>query len=77
MRYIVAGYVFVLTVLFLYAVSLAWRRRRLERAVARVTAASPPATGTPLADAVARADGTPDPIRNAGSVASVAPGGDA
>jgi hypothetical protein len=42
MRYIIAGYVFVLTLLFLYAVSLAWRRRRLARAVARVTA-DPPA----------------------------------
>ncbi len=40
MRYVIAGYVFVLTVLFLYAVQLAWRRRRLTRAVARVTGAS-------------------------------------
>jgi hypothetical protein len=43
MRYVVAGYVFVLVVLALYAVQLVWRRRRLARAVARVagpTAAS-------------------------------------
>ena len=46
MRYIVAGYAFVLTVLFLYAVSLAWRRRRLTRAVARVTA-GPSAAAVP------------------------------
>jgi hypothetical protein len=37
MRYVVAGYVFVLVVLTLYAVQLVWRRRRLVRAVARVT----------------------------------------
>ena len=41
MRYIIAGYIFVLGVLALYAVQLAWRRRRLTRAVARV--ASTPA----------------------------------
>jgi len=39
MRYVVAGYVFVLAVLFLYAVQLVWRRRRLTRAVARVAPA--------------------------------------
>jgi hypothetical protein len=37
MRYVIAGYVFVLALLALYAVALAWRRRRLTRAVARVT----------------------------------------
>ena len=37
MRYVVAGYVFVLTVLALYAVQLIWRRMRLTRAVARVS----------------------------------------
>jgi hypothetical protein len=36
MRYIVAGYVVILTLLFLYAVQLIWRRRRLIRAVTRV-----------------------------------------
>ena len=30
MRYVNAGYIFILTVLFLYAVQLAWRRRRSE-----------------------------------------------
>ncbi len=38
MRYIVAGYVIVLGILFLYAVHLGWRQRRLARAVARVRA---------------------------------------
>ena len=51
MRYIIAGYVFVLTLLFLYAVSLAWRRRRLARAVARVTAE--PSASAPVAPAPA------------------------
>jgi len=41
MRYVVAGYVVILTVLFLYAVQLLWRRRRLSRAVARVTSGPP------------------------------------
>ena len=70
MRYIVAGYVFVLTVLFLYALSLTWRRRRLERTVARVTA------GTPSAATSASAAAPSDPMRTADSVASAAPGGD-
>ena len=35
MRYIIAGYVFVLTLLAHYAVQLMWRRRRLARAVDR------------------------------------------
>ncbi|HEY4929743.1 MAG TPA: hypothetical protein VIH95_11380 [Acidimicrobiales bacterium] len=43
MRYIIAGYMFVLGVLALYAIQLAWRRRRLTRAVARV-ASIPPVT---------------------------------
>jgi hypothetical protein len=38
MRYVIAGYVFVLGVLFLYAVQLIWRRRRLVRAVDRAAA---------------------------------------
>jgi heme exporter protein D len=36
MRYVIAGYVVVLAILFLYGVQLIWRRRRLLRAVARV-----------------------------------------
>jgi hypothetical protein len=40
MRYIIAGYVFVLTLLALYAVQLLWRRRRLTRAVDRVAGAT-------------------------------------
>ncbi len=39
MRYIVAGYVVILGLLFLYSVRLVWRRRRLTRAVARAAAA--------------------------------------
>jgi hypothetical protein len=47
MRYVVAGYVVILTVLFLYAVQLVWRRRRLTRAVARTVfgASAYPASG--------------------------------
>jgi hypothetical protein len=41
MRYIIAGYIFVLAVLALYAVQLVWRRRRLSRAVSRVAAGAP------------------------------------
>jgi uncharacterized membrane protein YadS len=36
MRYVVAGYVIVLTLLFLYGAQLVWRQRRLIRAAARV-----------------------------------------
>jgi hypothetical protein len=38
MGYVVAGYSIVLSILFLYGVQLAWRRRRLTRAVERVAA---------------------------------------
>jgi hypothetical protein len=48
MRYIIAGYIFVLAVLALYAVQLVWRRRRLSRAVARVAAS--PAVTRPTAE---------------------------
>jgi uncharacterized protein (TIGR03382 family) len=47
MGYVVAGYSIVLAVLFLYGLSLVWRRRRLERAVERVARANPsPPAGT-------------------------------
>ena len=36
MRYVIAGYVIVLALLFFYGAHLVWRRRRLDRAVARV-----------------------------------------
>jgi heme exporter protein D len=36
MRYVTAGYAFILVVLALYAVQLVWRRRRLSQAVDRV-----------------------------------------
>ena len=39
MSYVVAGYSIVLTILFLYAIQLLWRRRRLTRAAARVVSA--------------------------------------
>jgi len=48
MRYVVAGYVIVLSILFLYGLQLVWRRRRLTRAVQRVVAgdtAVPPGPG--------------------------------
>ncbi len=48
MRYVVAGYVVVLGILFLYAVQLVWRRRRLTRIAIRVEALAPepaPAVG--------------------------------
>jgi hypothetical protein len=45
MRYVVAGYVIVLTTLFLYGLQLVWRRRRLDRAVARVVRAPAGAPG--------------------------------
>ena len=35
MRYVNAGYAVILTLLFLYSVQLVWRRRRLQRSVAR------------------------------------------
>jgi uncharacterized membrane protein YccC len=41
MRYVDAGYSIVLGILFLYGVLLVWRRRRLTRAVERVTASRP------------------------------------
>jgi len=52
MRYVVAGYAFILIVLAVYAVQLVWRRRRLAQAVARVAGpvmapvATDPAAGT-------------------------------
>jgi hypothetical protein len=36
MNYVVAGYSIVLGILFLYAVQLLWRRRKLTRAALRV-----------------------------------------
>ncbi len=45
MRYVIAGYVVVLGLLFLYAVQLTWRRRRLSRAVARAVAGAGADTG--------------------------------
>lgn len=54
MRYVDAGYVFVLGTLFLYSVQLTWRRRRLIRAVDRAaglvvdaSAGRPVATDSP------------------------------
>ncbi len=36
MSYVIAGYVVVLTILFLYGAQLLWRRRRLTRTAQRV-----------------------------------------
>ena len=47
MRYVVGGYVFILVVLFLYAVQLVWRRRRLARAVSQVTQVAQVAAAAP------------------------------
>ncbi|MGA2835187.1 MAG: hypothetical protein ABSF84_01190 [Acidimicrobiales bacterium] len=41
MRYVIAGYVIVLGILFLYAVQLVWRRRRLTRTAARIASSAP------------------------------------
>ncbi len=72
MRYVIAGYVIVLGTLFLYAVQLAWRRRRLTRAAARIAAAAStaPYASAPDAGAIGTPDagaiGTPDagPVGN-------------
>jgi hypothetical protein len=48
MRYVIAGYVVILTLLFLYAVQLVWRRRRLAAAVVRVAGTAP--SPAPAAD---------------------------
>ncbi len=47
MGYVQAGYSIVLGLLFLYGMQLLWRRRRLNRAVARVAAADLGASGQP------------------------------
>jgi len=55
MRYIIAGYVFVLTLLALYAVQLMWRRRRLARAVDRAAGtivAGSAVAGSPVAGTI-------------------------
>jgi len=39
MRYVIAGYTIILSLLFLYALQLVWRRQRLTRAVERLEAA--------------------------------------
>lgn len=45
MRYVDAGYAIGLGSIALYAVSLFWRRRRLERAVGRLSEQSAPLLG--------------------------------
>ncbi|HVC66663.1 MAG TPA: hypothetical protein VND44_03640 [Acidimicrobiales bacterium] len=57
MRYIVAGYVVILGLLFLYAVQIVWRRRRLARAVARVVATATATAHDGAGDAVATSVG--------------------
>jgi hypothetical protein len=46
-NYVIAGYCFVLGILFLYGVQLVWRRRRLTRLVSRVEASPPAAPAEP------------------------------
>lgn len=46
MRYVIAGYVFVLFVLALYSAQLIWRRRRLARAADLAAGAVISSTGT-------------------------------
>jgi hypothetical protein len=48
-NYVVAGYSIVLGILFLYAVQLAWRRRRWTRLVARVEASHAASGAAPAA----------------------------
>jgi hypothetical protein len=50
MGYVQAGYSIVLSILFLYGVTLVWRRRRLARAVDRVVAADRSAPAGPSGD---------------------------
>jgi hypothetical protein len=60
MNYVIAGYVIVLGLLFLYGAQLAWRRRRLTRAVARVVssnAAASMANANPTSGSVAERTG--------------------
>ena len=56
MRYVIAGYVFVLCSLALYSVQLLWRRRRLAEAVDRAAISSPatssPAISSPVSEVV-------------------------
>jgi hypothetical protein len=58
MGYVQAGYSIVLGILFLYGLQLLWRRRRLNRDVARVVAADAGAPGVTA--------GTTSAIRSAG-----------
>jgi hypothetical protein len=50
MGYVQAGYSIVLSILFVYGVTLVWRRRRLTRAVERVVAADASTPGGPSGD---------------------------
>jgi hypothetical protein len=70
MHYVIAGYTIVLSILFLYGVQLAWRRRTLNRAVDRVvrsrqqsgdpmTGAPEPMTGTPVGSRPVAVEPTP------------------
>jgi len=54
MGYVQAGYSIVLGILFLYGLQLVWRRRRLNRSVARVVASDAAAVGLTVDTAGAR-----------------------
>lgn len=57
MRYVVAGYVAVLGILFLYALQLLWRRRRLTRIALRIDSSPPDPGPSAAAVATGTADG--------------------
>ncbi len=50
MTYVIAGYTIILSLLFLYAVHLVWRRRWLTRAAERLEAAPAPAHSEPVTE---------------------------
>ena len=68
MGYVQAGYSIVLGLLFLYGIQLLWRRRKLNRAVARVVTADLGASGLPA--------GATTPVRNAEGPGLGRPSGD-
>jgi hypothetical protein len=70
MGYVQAGYSIVLGILFLYGLQLVWRRRRLNRAVARVVATDAAGVGTsaPMTASTAAASVTATAVPTATAV---------
>ena len=62
MRYVVAGYVFVLFVLALYSVQLLWHRRRLVQAVDRAAGSGRGASGRGASGPVASSPVASSPV---------------